>query len=316
MAVHDLADSFDQLSLLDLADLPFIPSYDNDDPFVTCQWREYIQLFKHLQWKKIIHRTKERLVVQAYNTQTHSLVVVKCFYVDKNPTYTRESCLTKVLRVPHTLPPEQLLPFNPKFGLLQFPSIPGKREDKPRHCKPKSWQMWLRILKQLFEALTALHAQKYAHLDIKPGNILYQTQNKKVEVFLIDFGVAESESPPDSEPSGWSGSLPYVDPVFIQSGLVSTKSDMWSVGVMLIRSLFKNQFFRLPYSKASVLEDALRLAEIIRFPFFGQDPKPRLFHEELFSLILKLLVVKQEDRLSSKEAYDIVCQIMEKTGLL
>src|SRR5690606_4322185 len=40
-----------------------------------------------------------------------------------------------------------------------------------------------------------------------------------------------------------SGTYPYIDPIFSQTGVPFTKCDMWSVGVMVARSMMKSRYF-------------------------------------------------------------------------
>jgi len=44
-------------------------------------------------------------------------------------------------------------------------------------------------MKQVFSAISYLHANNIMHRDIKPSNILFQDTNSKI-VKLIDFGYA------------------------------------------------------------------------------------------------------------------------------
>lgn len=283
--------------------------------FVKDEWRELIKSVTSFRWEKILHRKPHRLVVRATHLETHKLVVVKCLYLKQNPGFVREWLLASRLKLPHTLPVERYSLSSSEFGLLVFPFVEKNSHHcypQSRHCYPQSWQTWLRVLKQLFFTLSVLHDQKYAHLDIKPSNILLTESGKHLKIFLIDFGLVESEDF-DSEPMGWAGTLPYVDPLFIKSGLVSTKADLWSVGVMLASSIFNKaaHFFSHPFSESSTLTEAQLL------PFKLQTAisddrlhQPRIFHSSLAQLLTHLLVLNLDDRLSAKDAYLKVCEIM------
>jgi len=83
---------------------------------------------------------------------------------------------------------------------------------------------------QLCEALRFMHSNSIIHLDLKPENILLvNPQSNKIKV--IDFGLAREQKAGESLKVLW-GTAEFVAPEVINYEEISTKTDMWSVGVI------------------------------------------------------------------------------------
>lgn len=88
----------------------------------------------------------------------------------------------------------------------------------------------VKYIKQVCEALTFLHSKSFGHFDIKPENIIYTTR-KGTNIKIIEMGQARHLTPGDSVKIQFT-TPEYCAPEIHQHDLVSTVTDMWSVGVL------------------------------------------------------------------------------------
>jgi serine/threonine protein kinase len=95
----------------------------------------------------------------------------------------------------------------------------------------------------LFTALKCIHENRFVHLDIKPENIGFGTDNN---VKLFDFGYSmhiltylENNKPDCVYNEGTKGTATYTDYNSMIKNNVCFKSDVWSAGIMLYEAWFK-----------------------------------------------------------------------------
>jgi serine/threonine protein kinase len=96
---------------------------------------------------------------------------------------------------------------------------------------------------KIASALDMVLKHELLHRDIKPGNILFNTDN---EPKLVDFGLARS---PDAEPESMSvteGTPYYVAPEKIKRERETFLSDMYSLGCTLYHALTGHVPFEAP----------------------------------------------------------------------
>lgn len=154
------------------------------------------------------------------------------------------------------------------------------------------------IVKQIATAFVNLsmisrNGQKITvmHRDIKPDNILFH----KGKVKVADFGFAKTVSEIDQnikKAHTICGTPLYESPQVIAGQNYSAKCDVWSTGVLFYEILFGH----LPWAKCSLI----KLEETIKI-------RPLTFSKgvsaEVKDLVNKMLMVREEDRISWLEVY-------------
>lgn len=180
------------------------------------------------------------------------------------------------------------------------------------------------IIRQILKGVQYLHAQEIVHRDLKPDNILMTSLDNGARVVITDFGNAR-HLPNTGTQSNYSskslkrmfsvvGTLEYTAPeIHQENGAIpdhygySLSVDMWSIGSITAAILTGEQIFGCrqdgPFEEdprriiiklaaqcdLSVLDDEYH-------PLWGPiGPAPKDF-------IKRLLVLKEEDRMSAAEA--------------
>jgi serine/threonine protein kinase len=91
-----------------------------------------------------------------------------------------------------------------------------------------------RIGAEIAEALAAAHHKGVFHRDVKPSNILIDTQEHS---WLVDFGLARIDGTPGPTGSGpLLGSVSYIAPERFE-GVTDPRGDIYSLGVTLYEAL-------------------------------------------------------------------------------
>lgn len=160
----------------------------------------------------------------------------------------------------------------------------------------------LNMLKDISNALKLLHETGYIHKDIKPANIMFDYNKNNYK--LIDFGSCS----PINGKKDCRGCIAYRAPEFFlfmgkRVNDYNEKVDVWALGTIVCH-LFKGA---LPYElSASDGKGLLKIDLIIQnqnnfiknLPDFGSD--------EISNVISKCIIFDPNQRISSKELYELL----------
>lgn len=148
------------------------------------------------------------------------------------------------------------------------------------------------ILLQLAAALARAHENDVIHRDLKPSNVMVSADGLAK---LTDFGIAQDASGGQIAPTDVVlGSAHYLSPEHALGGPVTTRSDLYSFGVLAYELLAGEKPFRRPNPLATALAHV-------------DDPPPALPPEvpdDLVHLIAQCLQKRPDDRPGS--ATDVV----------
>ncbi|BBG98684.1 Protein kinase protein with adenine nucleotide alpha hydrolases-like domain [Prunus dulcis] len=134
----------------------------------------------------------------------------------------------------------------PEYGVLVYEYMAnGSLEDcliKRGNNPALSWQLRFRIAAEIGTGLLFLHQTKpepLVHRDLKPGNILldHNYVSKISDVGLARLVPAVAENMTQCLMTATAGTFCYIDPEYQQTGMLGVKSDVYSLGIILLQLL-------------------------------------------------------------------------------
>lgn len=143
----------------------------------------------------------------------------------------------------------------------------GSLEDRLaclNNTPPLTWQVRTRIIYEMCSALSFLHSNKphpIVHGDLKPANILLDANFvSKLGDFGIcrlliqtNTGAAAAATTRLYRTTTPKGTFAYMDPEFLTTGELTPRSDVYSLGIIILRLLTGKP----PQKIAEVVEDAI-----------------------------------------------------------
>jgi serine/threonine protein kinase len=174
------------------------------------------------------------------------------------------------------------------------------------------------IIRDLVSGLNALHEHDILHLDIKPENILFESDQNDARIKITDFGLSkvfsdikeDKKTPPSPEElqeklralceSGvlnrekLRGTVGYMSPELILCGYSAKATDIFAAGVVLYILLCG----RPPFQSKSNREVLERTA---RGLYRMDGPDWECISEDAKDLVRKMLIVDPQQRITAKE---------------
>ncbi|KAK7261666.1 hypothetical protein RIF29_27982 [Crotalaria pallida] len=190
----------------------------------------------------------------------------------------------------------------PEFGILVYEYMENGTLDDHLFQKfdtpPLPWKLRFKMASEIATGLLFLHQTKpepIVHRDLKPANILL---DKNYICKISDVGLARLVPPSVADKTtqyhltAAAGTFFYIDPEYQQTGLLGVKSDIYSLGVILLQIITGKP----PMGVAGFVEEAIRkdtFKEVL-------DPKVRDWPVEdtlrLAMMALKCCEMRKRDR--------------------
>jgi serine/threonine protein kinase/tetratricopeptide (TPR) repeat protein len=143
------------------------------------------------------------------------------------------------------------------------------------------------IARQVAQALSTAHGAGVVHRDIKPANIMVTVDGT---VKILDFGLAKLAGGTQiTDAGGAIGTAAYMSPEQAGGDEVDSRTDIWSLGVVLYEMLTARVPFRGEYDQA------------VLYAVLNEDPKPVAEIRPdappgLVSIVMKAMEKKKEAR--------------------
>ena len=141
---------------------------------------------------------------------------------------------------------------------------------------------------QICLAIKHIHEKKIIHRDLKSGNIFLM---KNGFVKLGDFGIAKGFQRTIDKAKTMVGTPYYLSPEILEGKPYDSKSDIWSLGVLL----YEMMTFKMPFNANSL---PMLSVKIMRGNYI---PPPVIYTKDLRELVSKCLTLDQKNRPTIKE---------------
>ncbi|KAB5552546.1 hypothetical protein DKX38_009857 [Salix brachista] len=167
------------------------------------------------------------------------------------------------------------------------------------------------VCKQVLKGLLYLHHEKHIiHRDLKPSNLLI---NHRGEVKITDFGVSAIMQSTSGQANTFVGTYVYMSPERISGERYDYKSDIWSLGLILLECATGRFSFIPP-----VLEEGWTNVYELMVAIVDQPPPsapPEQFSPEFCSFISACVQKDPKDRQSAHELMPCICYEWTLTDL-
>merc|ERR1719162_727579 len=149
-----------------------------------------------------------------------------------------------------------------------------------------AWRLFLEqtvmgVFVQICAALLHIHSRRILHRDLKPANVFIVGEGDLAECLfkLGDFGIAKMLEGTTCQAHSTVGTPSYLSPEICKNNPYGTKSDIWSLGVVL----YELAVLKVPFQAGNL--PAMALMICTKEPM----PLPEPFSEQIQSLVKAML---------------------------
>jgi serine/threonine protein kinase len=256
----------------------------------------YLGRIGHFDVMRVLGRGGMGVVLEAFDSHLQRNVALKVLDPDLSNDDTAKQRFCREARAAASITHENVVAVHQvqkaEGGALPFmvmQLISGETlEQRLAREKKLSVREIVRIGMQAARGLAAAHAQGLVHRDIKPGNILLESQYDRVK--LTDFGLARVAEDLKLTRTGFvSGTPLYMAPEQARGEQTDPRSDLFGLGAIM----YEMSTGQTPFKGDSALSVLRQITEVKHRPLREIEPN---VPEWLADLIDELLAKKPEDR--------------------
>lgn len=188
---------------------------------------------------------------------------------------------------PHLLPPYTWAAEDDTIVLVMPLVHGGTLSEAVADHGPLAPSLVAHLLRQLLDALAAMHEASWVHRDVKPANLLLDlTGAEEPHLLLADFGIALHESDVRLTATGLVHGTPgYMAPEVLEGQTSTTSQDVWAAAACALEALMppprgeRPTAMELPSRLAPALagsaDPVAPLLEQVLSAMFATDPQAR-----------------------------------------
>ena len=148
--------------------------------------------------------------------------------------FVQERTILLMLRHRNVVRVRDLFSVGESLGLVMDLVTGGSLRDHLREHGTVPAAEAARLAAQLAAALAEAHDLGVVHRDLKPDNVLLQTENGRLETRLTDFGIARVlNMPAITTPNAVVGTPHYMAPEAFHGAAASPAADVYALGILL-----------------------------------------------------------------------------------
>lgn len=189
-----------------------------------------------------------------------------------------------------------------------------------KNSKPPNWGRRIKLALQTAKAVETLHSQfpPVIHRDIKSANVLL---DRNYNARLGDFGLALRCNVDDfrlrSTPP--AGTIGYLDPCYVTPDNLSTKTDVFSFGILLLEIISGRKAIDIGHSPPSIVDWAIPLVRkgklLSIYDPKVPPPKDHMVRKQLAVIAAKCVRSNRERRPSMKEVVEALDRLSKLVPL-